>query len=201
MLLLAAGFVLLVLVGVNTLRTEGSSSQGPAVGEPMPPFAAPLVLSDVEGDVNVAREDDQGPAGARAACAVRGPGIYTSCDAVRDRALALAFLTAGQERCVEAVGRLERAARRHPGVSVAAVALRGGRADLRELVGERGWRLPLAHDRDAVLANLYGVAVCPQVTYVLPGGKVFATTIGDVGEERLDADLARLERAAAQGRR
>ena len=37
---------------------------GPAVGTTLPPFAAPLATSRLEGDVNVARHDGQGQAGA-----------------------------------------------------------------------------------------------------------------------------------------
>ena len=77
--------------------------------------------------------------------------------------------------------------RRHPDVQVAAVAIRGDRGDLRALVRERGWRFPVAHDRDGVLANLFGVAACPQVTYVLPGGRVRETTVGEDDAARLDA--------------
>ena len=44
-------------------RVRGRAGSTPAPG--MPPFAAPLVTSDLEGDANVARHADQGAAGAR----------------------------------------------------------------------------------------------------------------------------------------
>ncbi len=78
----------------------------------------------------------------------------------------------------------------------AAVSIKGDRGELRALVRRRRWGFPVAYDRDGVLANLYGVAVCPQLTYALPGGRVEATTIGSLDRAGLDRRLAALERAA-----
>jgi hypothetical protein len=194
--LLVAAVGLLAVVGVNTLRTQGASSTGPVAGEPLPPFAAPLALSAVTGDVNVAREAGQGEAGARPACSVRGPGILTSCDLTRGGPAAIAFFVPGRERCEREVDALVRAARAHPAVRIAAVALGGDREDVRRLILRRGWRLPVAWDRDAILANLYGVAVCPQVTFAEAGGRVRETTVGELGPVALGRRLARLEAAA-----
>ena len=89
---------------------------------------------------------------------------------------------------------------RHPGVQFAAVAIRGDRGDVRKLVRSRGWGFPVGYDRDGVTANLYGVAVCPQVTFALPGGRVFGTSLGELDARELDARVRRLEtRARAQG--
>ena len=194
---LLALFALLIVVAINTLSTPGQSSSGPVVGEPTPAFAAPLALSGVTGDVNVATGRDQGAAGARPACELRGPGILTSCELVDGAPAALAFFVPGRRRCEDELEALARAARATPGVRVAAVALRGDREKLRRRIRERGWRFPVAYDRDAILANLYGVAVCPQITYLLPGGRVQGTTVGEQDEGALRASLSRL--AAASG--
>ena len=92
----------------------------------MPPFAAPLALSALDGDVNVATR----PARARrraarhARCA--GPGILTSCELVRGHPAALAFFAPGRERCEDELDTLARRRPRHARqVRVAAVALRG----------------------------------------------------------------------------
>lgn len=195
-LALVALLLLLIVVAVNALRTPGRSSSGPAAGEPMPPFAAPLAASSVTGDVNVAGAGGQGSEGERSACEVRGPGVLTSCELVRGRPAAIAFFTPGGGRCVDQLDVLERAARTTPGVRIAAVALGGDRQDVRRLLRERGWSFPVAYDRDAILANLYGVAVCPQITYLLPGGRVQGTTLGELGTGRLAARLRELEGAA-----
>ena len=193
-----AAFGLLVVVALNTLSTPGGSSSGPAVGAPMPPFAAPLALSAVKGDVNVATRAGQGAAGDRPACQVRGPGILTSCDLVRGHPAALAFFVPGRARCVDELDALARAARAVPGVQVAAVALRGDRGKLAGVVRDHAWGFPVAYDRDAVLGNLYGVAVCPQITYVLPGGHVQGTTVGELDAVKLTARLRELVTASAR---
>lgn len=198
-LALVALAVFLAVVTLNTLRTPAGSSSGPEIGAPMPPFAAPLATSSVSGDVNVATRAGQGAAGARPACQVRGPGILTSCDLVRGRPAALAFFAPGRGRCVDELAVLERAGRLHPRVKIAAVALRGGRRAVADIVARRGWSFPVAYDRDAVLANLYGVAACPQITFLLPGGRVQGTVVGAMGFGALAARLARLERAARPG--
>jgi hypothetical protein len=195
---LVAMFALLVIVAINTLRTPGVSSSGPPAGASLPAFAAPLAASRVEGDVNVATAPGQGAAGARPACERRGPGILTSCELVSDRPAVIAFFAPGRKRCEQALDRLDRASRTVPGVRVAAVALRGDRDAVRRLVAERGWRFPVVHDRDAILANLYGVAVCPQLTYVLRGGTVRETTVGDEDLATLAAQLRALAATARE---
>jgi len=81
-------------------------------------------------------------------------------------------------------------------VQFAAVSIRGDRAALRALVRRHGWQFPVAYDRDGILANLYGVAVCPQLTFALPGGRVTATKVGELDRAGLERQVAALERAA-----
>ncbi len=197
LVLVCAGFLLLVLVGLNALRTEGGSSTGPAVGERLPPFAAPLVLSDLEGDVNLARERDQGVAGRIPACGIRDRRVLTSCALVRGRPAVIAFFTPGERRCTDQLDDLQQALRSRSGIAGAAVAVRGDRGELRRLVRSRGWSFPVVHDRDGGLANVYGVAVCPLLTFVLPGGRVSDSSVGLLAEHELGARLDRLARAAA----
>ena len=197
-ILLLAGVALLVVVGINTLRTHGVSSTGPPVGKVAPRFAAPLALGGEEGDVNVAQHADQGAAGSRPACSVRGPGILNSCDLARTGPAAVVFFASGQDRCTGEVDALARAGRAVPQVRLAAVAVRSDRAALRGVVTSHAWAFPVAYDRDGALANLYGVAVCPQVTYILPGGVVAATTVGELGPAAL---TGRLRALVAEARR
>lgn len=188
--------LILAYIALNTIRSNGPGSRGPRPGSVLPPFAAPLASSSLNGDVNVARAPGQGAAGDRPACDVRGPEVVNSCQLAARGPVVLAFMAARGSHCTRELDFLQQVRPRHPSLEIAAVAIRGDRADLRTLIRSRGWRFPVAYDRDGVLANLYGVAVCPQITYALPGGRVQGTSIGELGPAALDRRLTALERAA-----
>lgn len=171
-------FGVLVYITVNTVRTNGPGSTGLPAGTQLPPFAAPLARSDLIGDANIATRRGQGDAGARPACSVTDPRALTVCELER-RPLVLAFLTASADRCIKQLDTLQAVAPRFPQVDFAAVAIRGDREDLRELVREHRWTFPVAQDRDGAVANIYGVAVCPTVVFAKRGGRVLRTTLGD----------------------
>jgi peroxiredoxin len=175
----AAGIAILLYITYNTVTTPGTGSRGLERGVRMPPFAAPLVTSDLEGDANVARHADQGSAGTTPACDVTDPRALNSCALARDGPVVLAFLTESADRCVDALDAIEEVAPRHPEVGFAAVAIRGDRDELRTLTREHGWDFPVAQDRDGAVANLYGVAVCPTIVLAHRGGKVLRTDIGE----------------------
>jgi hypothetical protein len=191
----AAAFALIVYVSLNTLRSDHVGSRGPKPDSRVPPFAAPLALGDVKGDVNVARKGGEGEAGDRPACSVRGPGILNSCQLAERGPFVLAFLATRGTKCTRQLDVLERARAAHPDVQIAAVAIRGDRGELRALVRRHGWRFPVAYDHDGILANLLGVAVCPLIVYALPGGIVRESTVGEVDSSDLDRRLDALERA------
>jgi hypothetical protein len=191
----AAALALIVYVSLNTLRSDHVSSRGPKPDSRVPPFAAPLALGDVSGDVNVARKAGEGEAGNRPACSVRGPGILNSCQLAERGPFVLAFLATRGTKCTRQLDVLERARAAHPDVQIAAVAIRGDRGDLRALVRSHGWRFPVAYDRDGILANLLGVAVCPLIVYALPGGIVRESTVGEIDGRALDQRLDALEQA------
>ena len=194
--LVVLAFAFLAYVLLNGLRAEGPGSQGPAPGSELPPFAAPVATSNLDGDVDVARRAGQGDAGDRLACAVRGPDIVNSCQLAERGPVVLAFLATRGARCLDELDVLERVRRRHPRVQVAAVAIRGDRDALRRLVRERGWSFPVAYDHDGILANLYGVAVCPHLTFARRGGRVSGTLLGRQGDRVLERRFAAVERGA-----
>jgi hypothetical protein len=190
------GLVALSYILLNTLRAEGPGSRGLRPGSLLPPFAAPLATSQLDGDVNVARRADQGRAGRRAACSVRGPDIVNSCELGERGPLVLAFVATRGARCTDELDVLDRVHRRHPRVQVAAVAIRGDREALRRLVRRGRWSFPVAYDRDGVLANLYGVAVCPHLTFAVAGGRVRGSALGQQDAAALERRFADLERAS-----
>ncbi len=192
----AAGLAILVYITYNTVTTPGTSSSGLAAGDALPPFAAPLVTSDLEGDANVARRADQGAAGNTPACEVTDPRALNSCTLARRGPVVLAFLTESADRCVAALDAMRDVAPRHPEVGFAAVAIRGDRDELRELASDHGWDFPVAQDRDGAVANVYGVAVCPTVVLARRGGEVLRTDIGEQATtaRALERSVRELER-------
>jgi hypothetical protein len=170
-------------IGVNTLRTEGPGSRGPEADRELPAFAAPLALSDLEGDANVSAR----------ACSVRGPDVLNSCELAERGPLLLAFFAEPVERCDDEIDQVDRLRARFSDVQFAAVAIRGSRDALRRRVRERGWELPVGHDRDGAVANLYGVAVCPTLVLARRGGVVARTVLGTPDGAELSAAIAEVE--------
>lgn len=166
---------LLAYITYNSITTEGPGSRGVEPGSELPAFAVPLAASGLEGDADV----------SDAACDERGEDVLNVCELAERGPVVVAFFAEPIGRCVEQVDVLDRLRPRFPDVQFAAVAIEGGRDDLRERVRERGWRLPVGHDRDGAVANLYAVAVCPQVTFARRGGEVTRTTFGSQTAEQL----------------
>jgi hypothetical protein len=187
------GVVVLAYITLNTLRTESVGSRGPAVGERMPPFAMPLAASRSDADANIATRPDSGPEGSRPACTVRGPEILNACELADRGPVVLAFLATRSRRCAEQVDVLDALAPRHPDVRFAAVSVRGDHEQLRRTVRERGWELPVGYDHDGAVANVYGVAICPTVTFARRGGEVAGTALEFLDERALAARVEALE--------
>jgi peroxiredoxin len=172
--------LVLALIGLNTLRTQSNGSAGPRKGSLAPPFAAPLVFSSFpdDADVNVARKAGQGDAGKVAACSVTSPGVLNLCRLRARGPVVLVFAATRGSQCIRQLDVVQRLRARLPGVAFAAVAIRGNRGDLRRLTRSHGWTFPVAYDHDGVLANLYGIAVCPQLTFIRRNGRVADTAVG-----------------------
>ena len=190
--------VILVLITINTVVTKPNGAKGIEPGYTIPPFAAPLALGTLTGDVNVATRADEGSAGRTPACAVRGPGVLNVCALYRGRPLVLAlFVDAGS--CPDVLGQMQALVGAFPTVSFAAVAIKGERGPLLMLMRKRGLTgVRVGIDRDGVLASLYRVASCPQVSFVLPGGIVQSPALlATPSPQTLRARVAELVAAAA----
>jgi hypothetical protein len=183
----ALAVAVLAYISYNSLTTEGPGARGVDPGRELPPFAVPLALSDLEGDANVAER----------ACEVRGPDVLNVCELAERGPVVLAFFAEPAERCDDEIDVLDRIRSRHPRVQFAAVAITGDRDDLRRRVRERGWKLPVGHDRDGAVANTYGVAVCPTITLAVRGGEIRDTVFGSQSERQLEAAIEGLTRPAA----
>jgi peroxiredoxin len=197
---LAAMLVLLVIVWVSlsTLHSDGGGATGLAAGTRLPPFATALASNAAEDGTpaDIATRPNQGSAGKRPACTVRGPQILNVCQLAERGPVVLAFLVSGGGDCVTELDRLQSVVRAFPGVQLAAVAFRSKRTDVLRLAADHGWRFPIGMDPDNRVTNLYGVLVCPQVTYAYPGGVVRGTTIGEESEAMIRGRVRRLVAAA-----
>jgi hypothetical protein len=161
------GLLILVLITVNTIATKPNGSKGLAAGARLPPFAVPLATSDLTGYADVATVAGQGA--RHAACELRGPRILNLCQLYEHAPVVLVlFVELGS--CAAVLSDVQGLVAEFPSVRFAAVALRGNQKGTRSIIRARGLGFPVGIDEGGVLADLYKVASCPQVTFSLPGG-------------------------------
>jgi len=163
--------LIVVLIAVNTTLTKSNGVGGIEPGHKLAPFAVPLALGAVNGDADIATHANDGEAGKRPACAVRGRGILNICELYEEGPVVLALFVDGGA-CVRVLSDLQALVPSFPGVRFAGVALKGERASLRRLIRARRLSIPIGFDRDGALAALYKVVSCAQVTFAYPGGVV-----------------------------
>lgn len=163
------GLLFVALFTIVTLFTKPNGANGVIPGHELPPFAVPLALGTLSGDANVATRKDDGTAGKRPACTIRGQEILNICQLYEQGPVVLAlFINSGS--CPDVLNDLQRLAPEFPGVQFAGVAIKGSREQLRQLVRSRGLTLPVGYDHDGILASLYKMVSCPQVMFAYPGG-------------------------------
>jgi len=182
----------LAYVTLNTIATDAPGSEGVKVGEPLPPFAAPLASSTRRCEGRLCNPNVSLAAGDRVerkACDVRLPDVLNVCALAERGPVALAFVASRSERCQDQVDVMERVRRRFPRVQFAAVFVRGDRADVRAAVRAHGWTLPVAHDTNGAVSNVYAVAICPTITFARRGGRVASTSLDLLDERALGARL------------
>jgi hypothetical protein len=182
---------LLTFITFNSVVTESEGSRGLQAGDELPPFAMPLSTSPCRGrcDANVATAAGQGAAGARPACAVRGPQVLNVCELREQGPFVLAFVFHPVDRCRAQLPALERVAARHRGVRFRVVAVRANAAQARGLRSN----LPVGYDNDGAVANEYAVVVCPTITFVRRGGEIAGSIVGSQSEAELEAWVRRIE--------
>ncbi len=179
--------LLLAVVTLNSITSDGVRTGGPKAGKRLAPFAVPLAASSMKGDANVASKADQGPLGDTPACRVRGPEILNVCQLAETGPVVLALFPTDAARCRGVLRQFERLHARHPRVRFAAVGSRGDRGELR---GD--WSFPVGYDRDGAVASVYGLVGCPQITFARQGGAVVETVNAELTDAKLEARLRRL---------
>jgi hypothetical protein len=170
-------------ITLNSVRTEGPGSRGVTVGRALPPFAAPLASGSLTGDAQV---------DPKKACKVTGPDVLNSCELREsNEPVVLAFTAARSKQCEQQVDRVDAVARRVPGVRFAAIGIRGEKSALAPLA--KRWSIPVAHDRDGAVSNLFAVAVCPTITFARAGGIVDYTSLGLISEAEIERRVRGLQ--------
>lgn len=168
---------LIVYVGFRTLPHAGEGTHGPPPGKPIPRFAAVTALGPLDGTPNLKQSRaDSAHSNRTPACAVRVPGVVTSCELVR-RPLVLTFVGPGTTTCNHYLDRIERLAPAVVGVNFAAVVSGRSKREVAALVRRHRWTFPVAVDSNHVLFDAYSIAVCATTVFVRRGGVVHADRI------------------------
>jgi hypothetical protein len=185
------GIIFLVLIVLAFLRSsdnEGAGVRGPNVGDPLPAFAAPLATGNLGGDANVRQDTDDGSngAGARPACAVRGPEVVNSCELRESgKPVVITYIVTRGANCEPQLDRVERVRTDFPEVEFVGVVSGDDRASVERLARKRGWGFQVAVDPDGAVVNLSGVGVCPTTTFADDGGVVRRNELGNLDERKL----------------
>ena len=171
----AVALVAIVVVAIfSTSGHKGTGAKGPPVGSQTPPFAAPLAVSKLNGDVNI----------TPTACDVNLPGAFESCGATKKGPMVVGFASVDDKECAKLLPSLNSVAAGLPGITSVMVGLRGDRKPLAKLA-LAGPQVTTVWDHSGTLANRYGIAVCPTVVVVNKGGVVAGTLIGsDVNDPK-----------------
>jgi AhpC/TSA family len=182
-------FVLaLIVAGANALRHSGAGYRGVAAGKRLAPFAAPLVSSGYDKDVNLqARKTNKAPA----ACNVHLPGTVNLCD-LRRQPLVMTFVANGGAGCGKQLDRVEHVYRSFPQVKFLGVISGKSLDDAKSMVRENHWTFPVLLDKDAQLMNPYGIGDCPMTVFARKGGVSAGSRRPALSEARLRASVAAL---------
>ena len=194
------GFLLLMGIGVllatTALPNRGEGVLGLQRGERLPDFAAPSITSDLVGDANLrptrGGNDQQGK---RPACELVSESVVNLCE-LRRKPLVLSFIFDESANCNPHVDLVERVRRDFPQVNFATVFFtrESDRRELQQLARRRGWKMPVAIDRDGQVANAYGIGVCPTTVFAFRGGVAMETRLKAVTESQLREKVRKLLR-------
>jgi hypothetical protein len=210
-LFVGLAFAALVIVAIlNATSSEEGGILGAhfddSRGVPIAEFALPDVLSGVEADANVAQDDCESSRNPCPADEVRVPACeIDTAEAIRvcdlfDKPLAISFWFTRGGDCIPTQDAFDAVAeRRSDEVNFLSVNVLDDAADVEKIVREEGWQVPVGHDRDGAVSNLFGVGVCPTIVLAYPGGIIHGAAIepGNFTEEDIDRFVDDLLEASA----
>ncbi len=211
---LVAGLLLAAVIAIALFGDVGGDGGGTlGLDErlprwPLPEFAVPLAAGELEGDANIAQDDCEtsevpcpGDARRTPACQVREEDAVRVCD-LFDRPSVLTFWFSKGGDCIDQQDVVDDVYARYRGrVRFLSVNVRDDRDTVRDLVRQRGWRMPVGYDRDGAVAGLYRVGGCPTFAYVYPGGTLQSAGIGNLTAAELSGRVESLLRAGMAAER
>ena len=213
---IAVGLIFVVLIVFVSIQTLGGDGESGTLGLdfreerwPLPEFAVPVAASQLDGDANVAQDDCAlaavpCPEDARrsSACRISTPDSIRVCD-LFDRPLVISFWFTKGGNCVAQQDVVEDVYQRYRDrVNFLSLDIRDDRDEVRDLVRDHGWTMPVGYDHDGAVGGLYRVGGCPTFAYVYPGGTLQDASIGDLTEAGLSRrveELLAATRAAQEG--
>jgi len=197
-------FLILVAVAtVNTIGTEGPGTLGAGTadyGMPLPEFAVPNARTGpLDKDANIAQDDcstSQNPCPPEArrtpACEIQARGAIRVCD-LFNRPLVISFWFTRGADCLPTQDVVDRVAARYRGrVNFLSIDVRDDPEEVRSIVAERRWTMPVGYDRDGAVSDLYRVGVCPTLAFAYPGGILAFAKIGEPSAPALITEVERL---------
>jgi thiol-disulfide isomerase/thioredoxin len=180
--------VLIAYATYNTITNDDDGLLGAEEGErgrALAEFAVPDVRGTLENDANVYQDDCETaenpcPEDAQRvpACRIEMSEVLRVCDYF-DRPLAISFWFTGGADCLAEQDAFDEAAGRFEGeVNFLSINVRDEIDEVRQIVAERGWEVPVGWDRDGAVSNIYRVGVCPTLALAYPGGVLQSAEIG-----------------------
>lgn len=180
----------IVFVSVNTISTRPI---GLKAGDPLPKFAAPSALGNIDRDANV---------DPKKACGVRPGDAIRICDYFNRPLVMVAWFTKGCDSCRRQLDTLEAVTRRFPGVGFIGLDIKDSLANARTEVNKHGWRsFPMALDRDGAVSGLYGIVVGPTTFLVYPRGILMSKVLGELDQAQLTRKIEALVKASRERQR
>jgi peroxiredoxin len=166
------GLLLVVVISISFLTTQGPGTAGIPAGKKLHYFAAPLATSNLNGDANTSPPCTLGR---------HDPRALNICLMAQRAPLVLAFFVTTSSGCERQVTALQTVSHRYTPnqVQFAAVAVRTSHRDARKAVLSHHWTIPVAYDADGAVGEIYGVEVCPIVELARRGGVVARRLIGE----------------------
>jgi len=188
-LIVGLAFVVLIAYAtLNTIRNEETGllgTEASEAGSALAEFAVPDARGDLVGDANVYQDDCESgrnpcPAEDRRvpACVIEEAGVLRVCDYF-DKPLAISFWFTRGGDCLSEQDEFDRVAARYSDrMNFLSINIRDDIEDVKEIIGERGWKVPVGWDRDGAVSNVYGVGICPTLALAFPGGILSGATFG-----------------------